>query len=225
MTLIYGSRSIKFSYHSSTAYLLKYKKTNIRGRIRVNSRTKSHPMKTVIVASHNPVKLQAAQDGFQRMFPGEAFRFEAVQAPSGVDRQPRSDAETLQGAIGRATVAARLRPEADFWVGIEGGVAEQFGQDEDVTELCAFAWVAVRSWDRLGKSRTGTFFLPPPVAELVRAGLELGEADDQVFGRSNSKQENGAIGLLTGDVIDRTALYEQAVILALLPFRNDGLYP
>jgi inosine/xanthosine triphosphatase len=181
-------------------------------------------MKIVLVASHNPVKLHAAREGFQRMFPGETFYFDSVQAPSGVDRQPHSDVETLQGAIGRATAAACLRPEADFWVGIEGGVAEQWRQDEEVPELCAFAWVVVRSRDHLGKSRSGTFFLPPPVAELVRAGLELGEADDLVFGRSNSKQENGAIGLLTGDVIDRTALYEQAVILALLPFRNVELY-
>jgi inosine/xanthosine triphosphatase len=180
-------------------------------------------MKIVIIASHNPVKLQAARKGFQRMFPGEAH-FEAVEAPSGENRQPRSDAETLQGAIGRATAAAVLRPEADFWVGIEGGVAEQCGQDEQGPELCAFAWVAVRSRDRLGMSRTGTFFLPPAVAEQVREGKELGEADDLVFGRSNSKQENGAIGLLTGDVVDRRALYEQAVILALVSFRNAELY-
>jgi non-canonical (house-cleaning) NTP pyrophosphatase len=38
------------------------------------------------------------------------------------------------------------------------------------------------------------------------------------------KQANGAIGILTGDVIDRTELYQHAVILALVPFKNDGLY-
>jgi non-canonical (house-cleaning) NTP pyrophosphatase len=54
--------------------------------------------------------------------------------------------------------------------------------------------------------------------------MELGEADDLVFGRSNSKQDNGAIGLLTGDVIDRAQLYEQAVILALVPFKNPDMY-
>jgi len=85
-------------------------------------------------------------------------------------------------------------------------------------------WVVVRSGDRVGKARTGTFFLPAPVADLVRQGKELGEADDIIFGRSNSKQENGAIGLLTGNVIDRTQLYEHAVVLALVPFKNVGLY-
>jgi inosine/xanthosine triphosphatase len=170
-------------------------------------------MKKIIVASRNPVKIQAARSGFQRMFPGEAFSLESASVPSGVSHQPLTDRETLQGAMQRTENAARLQPAADFWVGIEGGVEEQDG------ELGAFAWVVVRSPDRVGKSRTGTFYLPPAVAAHVRAGKELGEADDLVFQRSNSKQENGAIGLLTGDVVDRAALYEQAVILALAPFR------
>jgi len=58
----------------------------------------------------------------------------------------------------------------------------------------------------------------------VNSGLELGEADDLVFGQANSKQKNGAIGLLTNDVLNRTTLYEQAVIMALIPFKNPHLY-
>jgi putative aldouronate transport system permease protein len=58
---------------------------------------------------------------------------------------------------------------------------------------------------------------------LVRAGLELGHADDRVFGRDNSKQANGAIGILTDDVVDREAYYVHAVIMALVPFKNPAL--
>jgi inosine/xanthosine triphosphatase len=175
-------------------------------------------MKTILVASTNPVKLEAARRGFQRMFPGEPFAVNGISASSGVSHQPRSDAETLQGALRRAESAAALEPNADYWVGIEGGVDEQIGG------MCAFAWVVVRSREQTGKSRTGAFFLPPQVVEYVRQGKELGEADDLVFGRSNSKQTNGAIGLLTGDIVDRAALYEQAIILALVPFKNGDLY-
>jgi non-canonical (house-cleaning) NTP pyrophosphatase len=84
--------------------------------------------------------------------------------------------------------------------------------------------VVVLSGDKIGKARTGAFFLPPAVARLVNEGIELGEADDMVFGRTNSKQKNGAVGLLTGDVIDRRLYYEQAVVLALIPFKNPDLY-
>jgi non-canonical (house-cleaning) NTP pyrophosphatase len=52
----------------------------------------------------------------------------------------------------------------------------------------------------------------------------LGEADDLVFGRSNSKQANGAVGLLTDDAVTRTTYYVPAVIFALIPFKNAELY-
>jgi inosine/xanthosine triphosphatase len=175
-------------------------------------------MKKVLVASENPVKLEAVRRGFERMFPDEPCEVRGISVASGVPHQPRSDAETLQGALLRTENAALQEPQADCWVGIEGGV------DEGTGGMCAFAWVVVRSPSLVGKSRTGTFFLPPAVVEYVRQGKELGEADDLVFGRSNSKQANGAIGLLTRDVVDRAALYEQAVILALVPFKNSRLY-
>lgn len=175
-------------------------------------------MKTIVVASGNPVKLRAALNGFRRMFADERFEVASVSVPSGVAVQPVSDRETLQGALNRAQNAAGRAPQADYWVGIEGGI------EDDGREMAAFAWAVVRSSDRLGKGRTGTFFLPDLVARLVRQGKELGEADDIIFGRSNSKQEDGAIGILTGNVIDRAQLYEQAIILALLPFKNAGLY-
>ena len=74
-----------------------------------------------------------------------------------------------------------------------------------------------------GRSRTATFILPDEVAALVHQGLELGDADDRVFGRNNSKQANGSVGILTGDVIDRTDFYTEAITLALIPFINPSL--
>ena len=174
--------------------------------------------RTVAVASHNPVKLRAARAGFTAMFPGVEIDILPVSAPSGVADQPASDEETLQGAFNRSTGAQAAAPTADFWVGIEGGIAYNQG------EMLAFAWVVVRSSGGLGRARTATFYLPPRVAELVRAGKELGEADDIVFGRTNSKQDNGAVGLLTNNVIDRALFYSHAVILALIPFKNEELY-
>jgi inosine/xanthosine triphosphatase len=175
-------------------------------------------MKTIIVASKNPVKIQAVQKGFARMFPGQEYTYQALSVPSGVRDQPESDVEALQGAFNRAEEAARRAPKADYWVGVEGGIEERAG------EMSAFAWVVAISGGMIGKARTATFSLPPSVSELVRKGKELGEADDIIFGRSNSKQENGAVGLLTGNVIDRAELYEQAVVLALVPFKNPELY-
>jgi inosine/xanthosine triphosphatase len=90
--------------------------------------------------------------------------------------------------------------------------------------MSAFAWIGVSDRQRTGWSKSASFFLPQKVAELVRQGMELGHADDQVFGRNNSKQANGAVGILTSDAIDREELYTHAVLLALIPFINPTLY-
>jgi inosine/xanthosine triphosphatase len=172
------------------------------------------PTPVIVVASQNPVKLEATRRGFEKMFPQIAFHVQSVAASSGVRQQPLSDAETLQGARNRAQHAAQLMPQADYWVGIEGGVEER----QDSME--AFAWIVVSSPHLVGQSRTGTFNLPAGVAMLIRQGRELGPAVEELYGRSQVKHTTGAVGVLTEGVIDRVQLYEHAVVLALVPFKS-----
>ena len=175
-------------------------------------------MPKITVASKNPVKLNATRVAFGRMFPNEDIEAAGVTVPSGVSDQPTSRQETMAGARNRAENAREFQPDSDFWIGIEGGI-----EDSDLG-MCCFAWVVVlNQYRRIGRGQTAVFYLPREVAELVRAGMELGHADDQVFQRENSKQSNGAIGLLTNDVIDREAYYVHAIIMALVPFKNPAL--
>ncbi len=142
-----------------------------------------------------------------------------VSVPSNVSDQPMSSEETLTGAENRAKNAKTEAPESDYWVGIEGGIEKIDGF------LRAFAWVVViDKKDYVSRSRTAEFTLPKKVADLIEEGYELGDADDIVFKRSNSKQEIGSVGILTHDVLTRTSFYEPAVILALIPFVNPDLY-
>lgn len=176
-------------------------------------------MKKIIVASANPAKVNAALDGFLRMFPDEQFTIEGIATASGVGDQPVGEEDTLRGAMTRAENVSRERPDADFWVGIESGIEDKDG------EMRVLAWAAVRSRDGIwGKGSSGVFVVPPGVRALVLQGKELGSADDEFFGRTNSKQANGAIGLLTGDVMTRSAKIADAVIFALIPFKNSSLY-
>jgi len=175
-------------------------------------------MMTIVVASQNPVKAEAVLSGFDRMFPGYGFKVETIEVDSGVENQPLSDQAARQGAQNRALEARSAIPSAHYWVGVEGGCDTLDG------EMIAFAWVVVLSNEGLGSARTAHFKLPNQVKALVESGMELGDADDRVFGRENSKQKSGAVGLLTGDVITRKTLYEQAVILALIPFKQPDLY-
>jgi len=153
------------------------------------------------------------------MFPQEAFTFEGVGFPSGVSDQPMSEEETLTGARNRASNARTAHPNADFWVGMEGGIEKK----EIGTEV--FAWFCILSKDgKEGLSRTGSFFLPQQIIDLIDQGYELGACDDIVFGTANSKTANGCVGLLTNDIVTRTTYYSEAVSLALIPFKNPELY-
>ncbi|KAM7212826.1 Inosine triphosphate pyrophosphatase-like protein [Rhypophila decipiens] len=209
--------------------------------------------KTILVASLNPVKIAAALHGFQEMFPNTPFTARGITVPSGVPDQPFTDTETLLGARNRAVNARAAKSGAaaavDFWVGIEGGVCEdlsgpQAADQKQTTSLQSFAWVVIlgnrhalsssiseqqqpneNESDRIieGKARTLMYYLPLETSRLVRGGMELGHAEDQIWGQTNSKQKNGSIGLLTGDVIDRKGYIQKAVVGALIPFRNPGL--
>lgn len=169
------------------------------------------------VGSENPVKINCVAEAI-RAFWIEA-RAVGVKTESGVSAQPDTDHEMWLGALNRARQALAETPEADFGVGLEGGTLDT---DEG---MWAYAWIAVVDREgRIGKGQSGRFLLPEPVAHLVREGIELGEADDRFFGRSNSKQKDGAIGILSDGVVTRLDLYKPAVIFALLPFVHPEYY-
>jgi inosine/xanthosine triphosphatase len=169
------------------------------------------------VASSNPVKLEAARIGASRVFDDVAVI--AVSGASNVSQQPVGDVETIAGARSRAITALAAHPAAEFGVGLEGGVIER------PEGMYCVAWCAiVDAAGRVGLGSAGMFLLPPRVAELVRSGVELGHADDQVFGRQNSKHKDGAIGVLTGGRMTRAEYYAPMVTLALVRFLNPELY-
>ena len=174
----------------------------------------------LVVSSTNPVKLRAVETGVCDAFPGVDVRIDSVAVDSGVSEQPATDVETVLGAENRARAARDAMPGADYWFGVEGGV-------EDTSRgMLTFAWIVVVDGDgRVGRARSAAFVLPEAVAEKVRDGMELGHADDEVFGRTDSKRRDGAIGLLTAGALDRAGLYAPAVTAAMIPFLNPELFP
>jgi inosine/xanthosine triphosphatase len=174
-------------------------------------------VRLVAVGSTNPVKVGAARAVIARVAP--AARVEGVQVSSTVRDQPWGDDETIRGARSRAE-AARRTLGADLGIGIEGGVVE----DERGLRTCAWAAVVGPA----GQEGTGgslAVSLPPAVAELVRTGLELGDAMDRVAGTHDVKRGQGAVGLLTAGLIDRQRAYETLITYALAPFLVPEYWP
>ncbi|MCF6241417.1 MAG: inosine/xanthosine triphosphatase [Bacteroidales bacterium] len=173
----------------------------------------------IAVSSINPVKIEAVRAAFKKIFPEREIEILSAKVKSGVSDKPMSEEETLQGALNRAMEVFEKFHDADFSVGIEGGVHFY----EERTD--AFAWVVIQSKSgKIAKSKTSTFALPKKISNLLKDGYELGTADDMVFKQNNSKQKNGAVGLLTQNAVTRKELYNQAVVLALIPHVNRELY-
>ncbi len=166
----------------------------------------------VIVSSRNPVKLNAAHDAFSACFPDATIEVEGIDVDSGVSDQPMSDAETCRGAANRTLRAQETHPDADYWLGLEGGI-------EVIDEqYFASAWMRVLGRDgRVGMSRTPSLPLPPGIKQLVESGLELGDANDKVFSTVNSKHGGGAYGLLSEGRYTRQSIYAQTITIALIP--------
>lgn len=171
----------------------------------------------IAIGSTNPVKCNAARAVLGSVF--TSAHFEAIEAPSGVSAQPWGDSETRRGAYNRACAALRLTG-ADLGVGLEGGVQEtEFG-------LMTAAWcVLVAADGRIGIGGNSCVLLPESVAHAVRQGLELGPAIDALAQRENTRQQNGAIGILTDDLETRQSAYETIIRLALAPFQHPDWYP
>jgi inosine/xanthosine triphosphatase len=164
----------------------------------------------VAVGSMNPVKIGAARAVIERLAPH--VRVDGIAAASGVPDQPWSDEETIRGALARAR-AARAALDADWGIGIEGGVIDA---GDGAVRTCAWAAVV----DRDGGEGVGgslSLELPRRVAELVRGGMELGHAMDAVTGEHDVKRGAGAVGILTRGLVSRQAAYETLVAYALVP--------
>ncbi|MEP7270317.1 MAG: inosine/xanthosine triphosphatase [Acidobacteriota bacterium] len=172
----------------------------------------------IAVGSENPVKVACVAEAVIEVWPDAQTI--GIRSESLVSAQPVSDIETMTGALNRARHALAAIEDATHGVGVEGGIL-------DTEEgMWAYAWIVIIDHHgRVGRGQSGRFLLPEGVATLIRTeGLELGEADDRFFNRSNSKHQDGAVGILTDGLIDRKALYKPGVIFALIPFIRPELF-
>lgn len=177
----------------------------------------------VYVASKNRVKIGAVDDALRQLRTVHpAVPVTGIAVPSGVPEQPIGNEQTLLGA---RTRVHNLRKKVDhgLCVAIEGGI----GPAVCGRGLECFAWAVVLDSHsgRVGHARSASFPLPDKVAHLIYQGVELGDADDQVFLRKKSGHGSGTVGHLTHGIISRRAYYEHTVTMALIPFIWPDLYP
>ena len=177
----------------------------------------------VAVGSKNPVKLNAALNGFKHYF--ENVHVDGFNVPSGVRDQPKSLEEMSTGAATRAKnayAAGKVNGHVDYGVGIEAGVYSVPGFPHKHFTGAISAVFDGKSV-HLGLS-TGVE-LPPKVAKIViETDKELGTVFDELLDRKNVKQQEGAVGVLTKGKFPREKTLEFGVALALVPIVSKELF-
>lgn len=171
----------------------------------------------VVVGSTNPTKIEPVQAVFSKHFP--SLEVVGVSVSSGVSDQPMSDDEMYMGALNRAKKALKKVKNADFGVGIEGGLHEY-----------SYGWferslvVIVDKKGNVGIGASGGLALPKIVIEKIQSGKTLEQAVDELFGTTKIGQGIGMFGIFTNEVVTRSSGVQHGVAFALARFLHNDIY-
>ncbi|AIF68633.1 hypothetical protein PAP_00955 [Palaeococcus pacificus DY20341] len=174
----------------------------------------------IAVGSTNPTKVKAVEEVMREFY--DDVEVIPLEVDSGVGDQPIGIEKTVKGAINRAKEALK-KADADLGVGIEAGLYEV---PHTITGYMDVQFCAII--DKRGKITIGHgpgFEYPPYVVEKVlRDNVEVAIPMAELSGDKNIKKTTGAIGFLTRGRLLRKELNKLAVLMAMIPRINKGLY-
>lgn len=171
----------------------------------------------VAVGSKNKTKTAPVKEVFSKHF--QKLKVVAVDVESGVSEQPMSDDESFLGAKNRAQNALKKVKNADFGVGIEGGIHEYpYGHFER-----SMVVIMDRKGD-FGIGATGGLALPPKIVKHIKNGKNLEQAVDALFGTKEIGEGIGMFGVMTKGVVTRSSGTVHGVAFALARFLHEKLY-
>jgi|GEM_PF-533647 len=169
----------------------------------------------IAIASKNPNKVEAIKQIFEFYFPNSEFASFNIQ-PSGTN-QPIGKDQTIELAIERVNLL-KAETKADFYVAIESGFYED--------EFGAYSFgvcIISDSQGKISKVSGDVDILPEDLAILIKNGVEMGPAVDEIFGTKNIKQKGGLISILTKNLITREDDNRNLVIKAITPWLAKDL--
>ena len=174
----------------------------------------------VLIGSGNSVKIESTRQSFSKFF--KPVEVKGFRVDSGVSAQPFNE-DTFTGAKNRAGHVKRINDErclnADFFVGIEGGVLQLYNRWFQFTVI-----YISDSQHRESFGTTGLYELPDWIIEKLLTGTELSHIIDELAQDSNTREKQSASGFFTNGVVNRLQNYTQAITFALIPFLQDSLY-
>ena len=170
---------------------------------------------SIIVASSNPVKLKSVEEAFSEFF--DELEVIGQKVESGVSDTPLTEEETIKGAKNRIK-NLKLDKDFDFKVSIESGT----DRIEGVRYL--FTFVMIETNGKVSFGRSISYPLPSKVSVILEKGAHLSDIAAEISKEEDIRSRGGFVGYLSKGTIDRSALTKDAVICALFPIINEGIY-
>lgn len=171
----------------------------------------------VAVGSKNKTKIEPVEEIFSHHFTD--VKVVGVSVKSGVKEQPMSDDEMFTGALNRAKKALAKVKNAEFGVGIEGGIHKY-----------SYGWfersliVIIDKKGNIGIGASGGLALPKKVIDLIEQGKNLEQAVDMLFGTKKIGEGIGMFGIMTKGVVTRASGVRHGVAFAIARFLHEGIY-
>lgn len=170
------------------------------------------------VGTTNKAKVESVRAAVNKCFPAQVHEVKSVNVDSGVSNQPMSADETTKGAMNRAQRAIEQISDADFGVGLEGGLELINGKWFE----CGWMCVIEKSTGRIGLGSSARFEMSSVLMNpILNEKKELSEVIDSLTGETDVRSGLGAMGVLTAGHLGRAAAYEHGFLFALAPFLSD----
>ncbi len=142
------------------------------------------------------------------------------KVPSGVSDMPLSLQELREGAKNRAQAIIALGIEADYYVGMEGGVFP----DPIGPETWMAGVIYIESVHKVGHYGYTTHIrVPDKIRDRLYDGsnADLETIMHELAGIESVGEKNGSFGAWSDDMITRTDAFASATQAALAPFFNN----
>jgi len=175
----------------------------------------------ILVGSKNPNKLNAVKESFE-MYYGDNLEIIGISVDSAVSSQPLED-ETFNGASNRVKMLKKINKkqniEADFFVGIEGGIIKLNNAIFNSNVACI-----INKKNNIGFGVSPIYQLPNSIKNKLFKGVELSTIIDKLTKQKKSGYKGGAINFFSKGKIDRKEMTKLALIMALIPIINKKLH-
>ena len=171
----------------------------------------------IIVGSTNPSKVDAVKEVLSMYSFLRDADIAGTNATSGVSDQPKSSAETIQGAINRANNAYN-HAKCDYSIGLESGFHEF-----PVAGYMEFTACAIYDGKNYHFGFSSAFKCPEAVNQIMQQeGVNLNEACYKAGLTKNPEigKSEGIIGILTRGRKTRKDYTKDAIIMAMIHVEN-----